>query len=141
MFEASGFFKSVSCSPSKNRVQLDNGISYIPDIVTQGKFKSFYEYERGYHNQTNFNAKLNKMCKVTNFVNIVTSNKENMDLVIQKVEKWVDSKGGVEAIAGKTVRVATALFLKDKNPEAHNNWNWVWNMRNEEPTINNGKDS
>jgi hypothetical protein len=136
MFETSGHFKSVCCDPAKNRMVLEGDIVYVPDIVTQGKFKNYYEYERGLHIQNNFNIKMNKVCKVTNFVNIITSNKENVAFLSKQVRKWIESRGGYKALSGKKVRITTAISLKDKNPDQTENWNLVYDMKSENPIDN-----
>jgi|GEM_PF-1199048 len=137
MFEEGGYFKSVSCTARENRIPLEGGIAYIPDIVAvSGKFKNYFEYERGTHTQPNFNAKLNKACKVTRYINIIVPNKQTLARVAKQVESWISSRGGHKALTGKKVRIATAQFLKGKDPQHNSSWNIYFDMQSDSPTIN-----
>jgi hypothetical protein len=136
MFRESGFFSEVVSSPTKNTIKLEGNARYIPDIITQGKHKGYYEYERGMHNQSNFEIKINKMTRVTNYINIVTNSRKNVTMISKQVEKWIESRGGYRTLTGKRVRIATAISLKEKNPELDASWDMVYDMKSDKPIVN-----
>ena len=137
MFESSGFFTSVTSTKKDNRIKIEENLVYEPDIITVGsKFTSYFEYERGYHNQTNFNIKLNKMSKVTNVINILVPTKQTLLTIQGQVEKWIESRGGNKALYSKKVRISTVRSLVGKDPHRHDNWQIVYDMKSDKPTIN-----
>lgn len=122
----------------KNPINLDNGITYIPDIVCIDKngVKTYIEYECVNHTQSNFNAKCGKMCKVTSVLNFIVPNKEKADKIIGQIKAWVDNRGE-KSLSHITIRVATAIQIKDKDLSKNQSWKYVFEPgKQKEPVVN-----
>lgn len=124
-----GVFEKISSDRKDVTITLDDGTKYIPDIVAEGKFRSFYEYELDNHNVDSFNTKLNKMARVTRFLNIVVGNIAQEKGVCQKVENWIATKNYDQSMANYRVRVSTISALKDaKNILTDAGWTHVYSL-------------
>jgi hypothetical protein len=139
MLRESGSYKKVSDSPRENKITLEGNVSYIPDITAEvggeKPFTVYIEYERGRHSQDNFNIKMRKMCRVTRYLNIVAQNKDAEQKSVTRACEWVKSEGRA-ALKGKKIRISTIASLKDKDAKLDASWYWVWDLRHEEPAIN-----
>lgn len=139
MFRESEEFKSVSDKNRKNPIKINEGISYIPDIicVDVNGVKSYYEYECGNHTQTNFNAKCNKMCSVTSVLNFIVPNRSCAEKIRSEIEKWIDNRGAA-SLKNVTVRVNTVLQLEGKSLSDNKNWKYVFEpgKKGKEPYVN-----
>lgn len=134
----SGRFASVSYDSRKNTIKLDRGGTYIPDIVAKaGGETYFYEYECGNHTQSDFDAKCNKMCRMTSCLDFVVPNREVLQKrLVPQVKAWIKNKGGRKALTGKTVRITTATALKDANPLENASWQVIFDMTSDDPIWN-----
>jgi len=115
IMEATGSFSSVTMDRQTNTIRIDDTSTYIPDIIARDKAKGFtmyLEYERDTHNQSNFNIKLNKMAKVTKYLNIVAPNIGTAEGLIAKVDKWIELRGGHKTLRGIRVRITTLKRLE-----------------------------
>lgn len=115
IMEATGSFSSVTMDRQTNTIHIDDSTTYIPDIIARDKAKGFtmyLEYERDTHNQSNFNIKLNKMAKVTKYLNIVAPNLGTAEGLIAKVDKWIELRGGHKGLRGIRVRITTLKRLE-----------------------------
>jgi hypothetical protein len=140
MFKEDGMFDSVTYSRVENKMKLDGNIIYEPDIITKkGKITSYYEYEFGNHKQADFNAKLNKMCKVTNIINLIVPNKTVFKHIQMQVEQWIQSRGGPVGLGPVKIRIATARSLQGVDTYNHDNWQSVYDKRMEKNVGANGK--
>ena len=137
MFKVSGFFKSVSNVRREDSIRIGKNVFYEPSIVTVGsRFTSYFEYERGYRKQAYISAKLNKMSKATNVINILVPNLTVLKIIQNQVEKWIKSRGGFKALYPKKVRIATVKSLAGKDPHEHKSWSVVYDMRSGKPVMN-----
>lgn len=129
VLEGKGIYKRVLCDRSDVETVLSSGEKYIPDIIAEGKFRSFFEYELNTHNTENFEKKLNKMACVTKFLNIVVGNVQQEKGVCRKVESWIASKSCDESMAAYRVRVSTISALKDsENIFSDSGWSHVYSL-------------
>ena len=108
--EISSFNRTKAISVNINGQQL----KYIPDLLCKSKkgYTEYIEYERGTHNQVEFNMKLNKMCKVTKFLNIIVPNKTVMKEVKTKVDTWINSREA-NTLQGYHLFIGTVKNIKD----------------------------
>ena len=139
VLRASDEFTDVCTDRKQNTIVLENNNKYIPDIVcTTEKHKHYVEYERGTHTQTDFNAKCNKMLRVTRYLNFVVPNKEILEnIFLPKVKKWIASKPK-NSLNGVVIRINTANNVKNCNFSKHSDWNVVFMLsKGLEPVIKN----
>ena len=114
-----GRYREVHIFNRSRAITVSGNRKYVPDVVAlpvQGNFTEYIEYERGFHTQPDFNAKCNKMCKVTRFVNFVAPNKTVlMKKLRPQVETWIQERG-IESIRNIRVRLTTPSELKNSDP-------------------------
>lgn len=127
LLRETGEYEDVSDMNRKNPIQIGSGISYIPDIICTDKngMKTYIEYERVTHTQTNFNAKCNKMSKVTDTLNFIVPNQNDVIRIKSKIESWIKSRGQ-KALEHITVRVTGAFQLKGTDLSDNKNWKVVY---------------
>lgn len=143
IMEATGNFSSVTMDRQANTIHIDDSTIYIPDIIAKDKAKGFLmylEYERDTHNQSNFNIKLNKMAKVTKYLNIVAPNIGTAEGLIAKVDKWIELRGGHKALRGIRVRITTLKRLEGAaSINDDKSWYAIYNLNEgPAPTIQKG---
>ena len=111
----SGKYKSVHVYNRVNAVKFKDGTQYIPDIIclqNDNRFSVFYEYERGTHTQKDFNAKCDKMCRVTRTMNFVAPNRKIMiKRLLPQIEAWIRTRGR-ESIVRQIIRLTTSKELQ-----------------------------
>ena len=109
-------------------VQFNNGTQYIPDVQClnlDGETKTYFEYERGFHTQKNFDEKLDKMCYATRVLNFVSPNsKELVNRLYPLVKDWVKRKVGRRNVI---VRLTTPKELQKCNLSDHS-WLVVFDL-------------
>lgn len=140
VLEASGNFETVSVWNRKNAIKLDKFSTYVPDIIaTSKKHTEYIEYERGTHTQEDFNAKCNKMCKVTKFLHFVVPNNDVLlNRIMPQLEAWMKERGD-GSLTGVVVRVSTAKYLRDNNPGTRDCWQVVYKDGKTQPVVCNVK--
>lgn len=115
----SGRYREVHIFNRNRAIHISGNRQYVPDVIAlpvKGNFTEYIEYERGFHTQADFNAKCNKMCKVTRFVNFVAPNKT---VLIKKLKPQVDAwikERGLEGIKNIRVRLTTPNELRVADP-------------------------
>lgn len=131
ILEKSQNFDTVCMDRKENTIQLNGGAKYIPDIKVTGKtakgnrpFTAYFEYEHGTHSQNDFETKLNRMSKVTRFLNIVCPNQDAVNICAKKVQKWIEDRGGHTKVGTLTVRLTPLSRLKDST-NINNDDNWM----------------
>lgn len=135
ILEASGNYTSVSMERSANTIDMKDGSKYIPDIIASGTvksgtFKAYFEYERGTHHQSDFSIKLNKMVKMTRWLNIVCPNKETVENLRDKTSAWIESRGGAKQLQNVRVRITTLKRLEGQTRiNDDSNWQVVFDLR------------
>lgn len=130
ILNGSGFYQEVTGFNRKNAITLKDGKQYIPDIICVTKrYKEYIEYERGYHTQSDFNEKCNKMTQVTRFLNFVTPNKEVlMKRLVPQIDAWIASRDP-RSLRNIKVRLTTALALKDADMKDDSCWQVIYDLR------------
>ena len=139
MLKDTGEYKEVCDTNRKTPIKLGGGIAYIPDIVCTDNngAKMYIEYECANHTQTNFNAKCNKMCKVTSVLNFVAPNRDAVTKLMKEVENWIASRGNGKSLRHITVRITSAIQMKDMDLKKNKGWKVVYEPgRKEVPEIN-----
>ena len=132
ILEQSSNFSDVSMQRSDNTFRLQDGNSYIPDIVAQCKshgksFRVIMEYERGTHHQADFNIKLNKAIKITKHLYIVAPTTDVATHLKDMVASWAASRGGAKALNRITIRITTLRRLTGvQNITNDDNWMYVF---------------
>ena len=116
-----GVYREVSTNRKRNRIPLDEGKSSIPDViaVTYGIPNEYYEVECGTHKQSDFNAKCNKLLKITPNINIIGKNRDRItSVIIPQIEHWIKSVGinVLRMIGGVTVTVYGMTDFARGNP-------------------------
>ncbi len=89
-------YREISTNRKLNRIVLHDGRSVIPDVIakTYGIENEYYEVECGTHNQSEFNAKCNKLLGVTRDINIIGKNRDSITrILVPKIERWIKSVG------------------------------------------------
>ena len=123
-------FNKMTTARKDNTIVLDTGDKYIPDIIVQTKkYTAYFEYELATHTQADFNIKMNKMCRKTRFLNIVTNSAANADNLSKKVIKWVKSRGDFGCLPTHIVRITTLTklnFAADNQKNYLDRDNWVY---------------
>lgn len=109
-------YKHVSIDRNKNTIKLNNGKKYIPDLVAtiDGKTWDYMEVERGTHTNDDFIDKLNKMFMVTRTFHFIAQNKETLDVIMEKTNKWLATKDET-TIKGLTIKYTTLTNLAKRN--------------------------
>lgn len=109
-------YKSVCSSNRKNPIDVEWGgqkLQYIPDILCKAdRWTDYYEYELGTHTDFDFGMKLNKMSRVTKYLNIVCPNREVLRVVKKKVDKWIQGRGSA-SLKNTTVRIGTVVSIQN----------------------------
>ena len=132
-------FIKITTDRKDNTIVLDTGDKYIPDAICKSnKFTAYFEYELSTHKQADFNIKLNKMCKKTRYINIVTNSIPNCDSLSKKVIAWVQSRGGFGCLPGYIVRITTLNKLNltaeaGKSFQDKDCWNYYYDLGASEP--------
>ena len=95
----------------------------------------YIEYERGLQTQSDFNAKCNKMCKVTRFLNFVAPNRGTvLKRLKPQVDAWIASRGK-DSLRNIKVRITTPIELRNAN--INEAWLVVYDLnRSTDPVIN-----
>ena len=138
VFEGDKNNKEVIWLTGRKRIQINEGTYWIPDIVcvnNEGN-KSYYEYETGHTSQTDFNAKCNKMTKVTDTLNFLAPNGTVVTTLTDQVSKWVKNRG-IGSLKSITVRITSKEQIKGRNLVKNENWKVVFLLnKSEDPKIN-----
>ena len=112
----SGRYREISTFNRGQAFEVEVGgqtLKYIPDLICKSdRFTDFFEYECGTHHQQEFNNKLNKMCRVTRFLHIVTPNKPTAKKVKKQVDTWIESRGE-QSLQRIVVKIGTAQSIKN----------------------------
>lgn len=90
-----GYYKTVSTSRKGNLIKLPDGRALIPDVIGIREDRSFdcYEVECGNHNQSDFNAKCNKLIAVKKVI-IIGQNRDRVTRILKpQVDAWIKSVG------------------------------------------------
>jgi len=119
ILKKSGRYSSISSFNRDKAIKVKIGgqdLLFIPDLICVNKrgYTEYFEYERGLHNQVNFNMKCNKMCKVTKFLNFIAPNKNVLKILKGKVDGWIQSKDA-QSLKGYIVRIGTACTIRDNS--------------------------
>nr|WP_303180710.1 hypothetical protein [Lachnoclostridium phocaeense] len=127
MLRESRQFRSVNERNRKNPIKISTGVSYIPDIICTDKNgkRMYIEYECMNYTQTDFSSKCSKICKVTDELNYIAPNVDTAKKLYNAVEKWIESRGR-NSLSHVTVRITTALQMKDKDIRKNENWKYVF---------------
>lgn len=127
MLRKDGFFKEVKEYNRKNPIEITKGSSYVPDIICERKNggNMYIEYECANHTQADFDAKCNKMSKVTGVLNFMTPNKKTEEAICTQVSKWIQNKGA-KNMGHITIRVTTAKFAEGVDLNKDENWRSVF---------------
>jgi predicted DNA-binding ribbon-helix-helix protein len=136
IIESTNKFSDISMDRKTNTIKLKDGNIYIPDIIAQPKgkpYKMYFEYERGTHHQSDFDAKMNKAAKNNPYVNIVVPNSDTARDLVNKVNSWIESRGGYNSLKnnGIKIRITPLRYLEGKdNINNDGYWQFVYNLRN-----------
>lgn len=114
-----GVYREVSTSRKLNRIMLNEGRSVIPDVIakTYGIENEYYEVECGTHNQAEFNAKCNKLLRVTSDINIIGKNRDTVTrILVPQIERWIRSGviGLLQQIGGTVTVYGMTDFARRK---------------------------
>lgn len=114
-----GVYREVSTSRKLNRIMLNEGRSVIPDVIakTYGIENEYYEVECGTHNQAEFNAKCNKLLRVTSDINIIGKNRDTVTrILVPQIERWIRSGviGLLQQIGGMVTVYGMTDFVRRK---------------------------
>ena len=92
-------------------------LQYVPDIVCKDKngYNTYIEYEMNTSNQSDFNEKCNKMCRVTKKLFFVVCKKSELEKIKKKIDKWIESRGA-KNLKGYSVIITTAVAIKKNEP-------------------------
>ena len=111
----SGRYKEVRIFNRHNAIEISENKKYVPDIICiplQGRYSEYIEYERGHHTQQDFNAKCNKMCKVTRFLNFVVPNRGVLSKILRpQIEAWIAERGR-DGLRNIKIRITTPTELR-----------------------------
>lgn len=127
-------FSYVSMDRSENTFTLQDGSTYVPDIVakvTSPKKRTLYiEYERGTHTVADFRAKLNKMLLKTSVLTLVTPNTKVAQELNRKVLDWVKIRGGFGSFHNRTIVRITPITkaLESDNFIAVQTWTYYYDL-------------
>lgn len=114
-----GVYREVSTSRKLNRIMLNEGRNVIPDVIakTYGIENEYYEVECGTHNQAEFNAKCNKLLRVTSDINIIGKNRDTVTrILVPQIERWIRSGviGLLQQIGGTVTVYGMTDFARRK---------------------------
>ena len=134
----SGKFKEVCSFNRTQPIEFESGKRYIPDIMCKNwdsDSKTYFEYERGFHNHHNFNEKCEKMRSVTRYLNFVAPNqKELVNRLYPLVKDWIKKIGQFE-YHNFLVRLTTPTELQKCHLSNHS-WLVVFNpAKSIEPVV------
>ena len=90
-----GVYKEVSTSRKRNRIVLSDGSTVIPDVIAfrQDGYYDCFEVECGNHNQSDFNAKCNKLVAFRDII-IVGQNRDTVTKKLKvQVDNWIKVRG------------------------------------------------
>ena len=133
-----GSFEEVSDKNRKHPIRIAEGVSYVPDIVCSGSSgqKMYIEYECANHTQHNFNAKCNKMTKVTSQLNFIVPNRSDMEKICSQVQEWIKNRGAT-SLRHITIRITGAAQIKDMDLLSNDGWKYVFTPgKSTEPVVN-----
>ncbi len=116
-----GIYSSVTTGRKENRISLCDGRSVIPDVVAipyNGYCYEYYEVELGTHTHNEFNAKCNKLLKITPNINIIGKNRDRLTrIIVPQIEWWIKEVGiGVLRQLGEKVTVYSIMDLARGKP-------------------------
>ncbi|MBQ7818425.1 MAG: hypothetical protein IJ341_01880 [Bacteroidales bacterium] len=115
----SGKYIEVTDSVRKKGIPVTikgQSMIYVPDIIAKtNRYTEYFEYERGTHNQVNFNIKCEKMSKVSKFLNFVAPNRTTVKIIKNKVDSWLKDKD-VSKMKGYVIRIGTLASIKNNEP-------------------------
>lgn len=124
-----GRYRSVQIFNRSRAISISENRKYVPDIIAlpiTGSYTEYMEYERGYHTQPDFNAKCNKMCKVTRFLNFVAPNRQVLLKKLRpQIESWIQERGA-DRIKNIHIRLTTPAELRDSDPT--NAWLIIYDL-------------
>ena len=122
-----GEFSEVNDMNRKRPIEIGSGKSYIPDLVCidENGHTDYIEYECVNHTQTAFNAKCNKMSKITNVLNFVVPNADSIAKIRNEISKWIENRGA-RSLSHITVRVTGACQFKDAEFNDNRTWKLVF---------------
>lgn len=106
--------KDLSMDREKVSIKLQDGKTYIPDIIATSKDgeKMYIEVELGNTPQKDFNNKCKKMMEVTKNFYIVTDVDDTIKKKLEgQVSMWILNMGGKEKIEGITIYITTMTQL------------------------------
>ena len=108
-------YKEVFVFNRSRAKSVGGGLQYVADIIgipVAGKYTEYFEYERGFTKQPDFNAKCNKMTQVTRFLNFIAPNKETLIKRLRpQIDEWIATRGQ-ESLRTLKVRVTTPQELR-----------------------------
>lgn len=126
-------FEEVSAWNRSNPViikQNDNetGIKFVPDIVCRDKNNAiiYIEYELNHYNQREFNIKCNKILMATDRLNFVVPNTDVAADMVEKVIKFVQSKGNSNVLRHQMIRITTSSTIKGVDIRKDSNWMYTY---------------
>ncbi len=140
----SGEYSFVSMDRSDNTIRLDNGRTYIPDIVVKGQvpgkpypFTAYFEYERGTHHQDDFNDKMDKAEMVNRRVHIICPGNKEVRIIENKVERYIRARGAdnLKEKRLRSIRITTLDYIqkaieKKTSLNKDSNWATVYDAKN-----------
>ena len=102
----------------------ESNIQFVPDIVCRDKNGSviYIEYELNHYQQKEFNNKCNKILMATDTLNFVVPNVDMANDIIDKLKKFVASRGNSSVLRHQEIRVTTAKGLKGVDIRKSSNW-------------------
>lgn len=114
-----GRYREVQIFNRSRAISISGNRKYVPDVIAlpvKGSYTEYIEYERGYHTQPDFNAKCNKMCRVTRFLNFVAPNRSVLIKKLRpQVEAWIQGRG-IEGLKNLRIRLSTPAELRIADP-------------------------
>lgn len=127
---ASGYYRDVQTFNRSNPKKLNNGTLYVADLVctpSHGRYVEYIEYERGFHKQSDFNVKCNKICEFTRHLNFVAPNKEAIiNNLKPQIDEWIRSRGR-ESISTIRIRISTPVEFRN-NKNISNAWIMMYDL-------------
>lgn len=119
-------YTEVSYDRAKNEIKLPaSNEVYIPDVIARRVEKDgsvtvdYFEVELGHHTQQDFDAKCDKMRRLTRSFYFVAPDANVLNRVLAKqLGTWVLNKGGKEHLKGITVYLTTLTKLKEREWDA-----------------------
>lgn len=127
--EASGNYKRVNMNCRKDPLIVDPNknkkITYIPDIIAvhNNNQKCYFEYERGFSNQSTIIEKCNKMVKFTRHLYFITDNKDHAESLLKNLQAW--KRESVKRGLKVKVYLSTAKFFQENNFDVTKKWMYI----------------